>query len=68
VCCLTHHHRACYSIVFCLRCKRPEGFRRLRGEARSEQVTAMVEDAFANYPYLVDSFAFAVYDFWHTLA
>jgi hypothetical protein len=28
----------------------------------------MVENTFANNAYLVDSFAFAVDDFWHTLA
>ena len=26
----------------------------------------MVENTFANNAYLVDGFAFAVYDFWHT--
>jgi hypothetical protein len=40
----------------------------LRGEACGEQITAMVEDTFTNNAYLVDSFAFAVYDFRHALA
>jgi hypothetical protein len=67
MCYLTHHNSACYSIVFCLRCKRQEGFRRRRGKACGEQVIAMVENTFANDPYLVNGFAFAVYDFWYTL-
>ena len=68
MCVLTHHDCARYGIVFCLRGKCQERFCRRRGEARGQQITAMVENTFANDADLVDGFAFTIDDFRHPLA